>query len=188
MCAFFCLLGAAGAALSTGCGGDSGDADPDDGDDGGDEDSPGDSTVELGTGTTAFEPVGEESELVLVAGPQGGHHFVVHARMSGLVPGDPAQPNLVGNPTTRFSVTGEDGARLEIDMAPYRLGYELVDGDYVLPSGRIIQVREAAVPSLYGSRARIEVEVTDAEGESAMDGRWVIAAEPAAPGRLGRLR
>ena len=174
MCAFLCLLGAAAVALSAGCGG--GDAD-----DVGDESSPDDSTVELGTGTTVFEPVGEESELVLEAGPQGGHHFVLHARISGMAPGDPTQPGLVGNPTTRFSVTAEDGARLDIGMAPYRLGYELVDGEYVLPSGRIAQVREAAVPSLYGSRVRIDVQVTDAAGESAMDGRWVIAVErPAA--------
>jgi hypothetical protein len=174
---FFGLLAA--AALSAGCGGG---GDPgDDGDDGADGDS-GDSggsggSVELGTGTTAFEPVGEESELVLVAGPQGGHHFVVHARISGLDPGDPSQPGLVSNPATRFSVTDEDGARLELEMYPYRLGYELVDGHYVLPSGRIVQVREAAVPSLYGSRAHIEVEVTDAEGQTASDGRWVIAVE-----------
>jgi len=180
MSAFFCLLVA--AALSTGCGGggDPGNDgnDGDDGDDGGDGDSGGPvGSVELGTGTTAFEPIGEESDLVLVAGPQGGHHFVVHARISGLDPGDPSQPGLVSNPATRFSVTDEDGARLELEMYPYRLGYELVDGDYVLPSGRIVQVEEASVASLYGSRARIEVEVTDVDGRSATDGRWVVAVE-----------
>jgi hypothetical protein len=174
MSAFFCLLAA--AALSTGCGGGGGPGD--DGDDANDADDGGSGgSVELGTGTTAFEPLGEESDLVLVAGPQGGHHFVVHARISGLDPGDPSQPGLVSNPATRFTVTDEDGARLELEMAPYRLGYELVDGDYVLPSGRIVQVREAAVPSLYGSRAHIEVVVTDADGQSASDGRWVIAVE-----------
>ncbi len=62
-------------------------------------------------------------------------------------------------------------------MTPYRLGYEQVEGSYLLPSGRILQVKEAAVPTLYGSRVRIEVEVTDVEGESATDGRWVTAVE-----------
>ena len=136
MCAFFGLVVA--TALLAGCGG--GGDDGEDVEDGGDGDS-GDSSgsagsVELGTGTTAFEPIGEESDQILVAGPQGGHHFVVHARMSGLDPGNPFQPGLVTNPATRFSVTDEEGVHLEIEMTPYRLGYEQVEGSYLLPSGR----------------------------------------------------
>jgi hypothetical protein len=176
MCAFFCLLGGLAVAVGCGGGGGSGDSGGDDGDDGDD----GSSLVELGTGTTSFEPLAEEAELVLVAGPQGGHHFVAHARIVGMDPGDPEQPGLASNPTTRFSVADEDGTSIELEMAPYRLGYVEQDGAYVLPSGRIVQVREAVVPLLYGSRARIEVEVTDAEGRSARDGRWVVAVEAAA--------
>src|SRR5687768_3319811 len=79
------------------------------GDDGGSGDGPPmEGEVELGTGTTEFEPLADESELGLVAGPQGGHHFIVHVRMSGMVPGDPTMPGLIGNPSTRFTVTGED--------------------------------------------------------------------------------
>jgi hypothetical protein len=176
MCAFFCLVGALALAVGCGGGGGSGDADSGDGDDGDD----GSSLVELGTGMTAFEPLDDETELVLWAGPQGGHHFIAHARITGMDPGDPMQPGLASNPSTRFSVADEDGARIELEVAPYRLGYVEQDGAHVLPSGRIVQVREAVVPLLYGNRARIEVEVTDAEGRSARDGRWVVAVEAAA--------
>jgi hypothetical protein len=163
------IFALSGAGLAA-CGGGGDDGDPQDG--------ASDATVELGTGTTAFEPLAEDSELVLVAGPQGGHHFIVHARMSGLLPGDPTQPGLLENPATRFTVRDEAGDRLDVNMAPYRLGYE-PDGDaYVLTSGHIVQVVEEAVASLYaGARTHIAVEVTDSDGESASDDRWVIPIE-----------
>jgi len=144
------------------------------------EPPPGESWVELGTGTTAFEALAADSELVLVAGPQGGHHFVVHARMGGLLPGDPTMPGLIGNPSTLFTVEDEQGVRLDVDMAPYRLGYEPAPdgGDgYVLTSGRILQVQEERVVAMYGARVKIKVEVTDVREATASDERWVIAIE-----------
>ncbi len=172
---FFALVGGVLAGAGPGCGGGGG------GHGDGDAERPGDADVELGTGTVEFEPLADESHLVLVAGPQGGHHFVVHARMRGLLPGDPTKPGLVGNPATRFTVTDQDGAALDVGMAPYRLGYEQQGDDYVLPSGRIIQVQEENVPELYGQRVRIAVEVTDAEDQTASDGRWVVAVHAFEP-------
>lgn len=126
---------------------------------------------------TAFEALEQESPLILVAGPQGGHHFVVHARMWGMDPGDPTMPGQIENPATRFTVTDEEGEHIELAVSPYRLGYERDGDDFVLPSGRIVQVRESAVAALYGARAHIRVEVTDVDGETASDSRWVLAIE-----------
>lgn len=147
---------------------------------GGDDDAPDagppvGGTVELGTGTSRFEEIEPEGELGLVAGPQGGHHFIVHARMTGLVPGDPSSPGEIGNPSTRFTVESEDGARLDIDMAPYRLGYEELgeDGVFTLPGGRICQVLEEAVDEIDGGRVRLRVEVTDVRDRIATDDVWV---------------
>ena len=150
------------------CGGD---------DDGPDSGPPVGGTVELGTGTISFEEIEPESDLGLVSGPQGGHHFVVHARMTGLVPGDPTSPGEIGNPSTKFTVESEDGERLDIDMAPYRLGYEELadDGVYTLPGGRICQVREDAVEAIDGGRVRLRVVVTDARDRIATDDVWVNA-------------
>ena len=168
----FALLGGALAGAASSCG---------DGGEGGDEEPPSAAVVELGTGTVDFEPLADESDLILVAGPQGGHHFVVHARMRGLLPGDPSRPGLVGNPATRFTVTDQEGGGLDVGMAPYRLGYEQRGDDYFLPSARIIQVLEQKVPELYGQRVRIAVDVTDAEDRTASDGRWVVAVHAFEP-------
>jgi hypothetical protein len=137
----------------------------------------------LGTGTTEYQDLPDDSELVLVAGPQGGHHFVVHARMSGLLPGDPTMPGLIGNPSTRFTVTSEAGERLDLNMAPYRLGYREaeVQGEYELTSGRILQVQEAKVVEMLGTRVKIWIEITDVRGAVAIDERWVVAIEDELP-------
>jgi hypothetical protein len=161
---------AAGLALAGACGGD----------DSSDDGPPQEGEAELGTGTTSFEELRDDDELVLVAGPQGGHHFVVHTRMSGLLPGDPTMPGLIGNPSTSFTVEDEHGERLDLNMAPYRLGYEPADepdGAYVLPSGRILQIQQAVVAATYGTRVKIRVEVTDVRNATASDERWVLAVE-----------
>lgn len=158
-------------ATSAGCGGG----------DGGKPDSavtPADAWVELGTGTTGFQEVDPESQQVLVAGPQGGHHFILSARMHGLEPGDPTNPGTVYNPATRFSVWSESGDQLDIDPPAYHLGYEEVeDGVYALPGGHIIQVREEEVAALYGGRVKLRVEIEDTNGAKVSDERWVTPME-----------
>ena len=158
-------------ATSAGCGGG----------DGGKPDSavtPADAWVELGTGTTSFESVAEDSDQVLVAGPQGGHHFILSAKMHGLQPGVPTNPGTVYNPSTRFSVWSESGDQLDIDPPPYHLGYEEVaDGVYALAGGHIIQVREEEVAALYGGRVKLRVEIEDTNGAKVTDERWVVPME-----------
>lgn len=160
-----------------GCGGDDAGGPPDTGV------MPGDAWVELGTGAVEFEALEPEADIVLVAGPQGGHHFVVSARMSGLQPGDPSMPGTAQNPSTRFSVWSEAGLELDVEPPPYRLGYEEVgDGVYELPGGHIIQVREEEVPALYGARVRIAVDLSDAAGVAVADERWLRAVEDPSAG------
>jgi len=138
--------------------------------------------VELGTGATDFEELEPEGDITLVTGPQGGHHFVVSARMHGLEPGDPAMPGTVQNPSTRFTVWNEAGAQIDVDPPPYRLGYEAVgDEVYALPGGHIIQVREEEVPSVRNARVRIRVELEDSAGARVTDERWVTAVPDGGP-------
>ncbi|HEU5061345.1 MAG TPA: hypothetical protein VFU21_32695 [Kofleriaceae bacterium] len=130
---------------------------------------------------TEFEEVPADSEQVLVAGPQGGHHFIVSARIRGLQPGDPESPGTIYNPSTRFTVWSEDGEQLDIDPPAYRLGYEEAgNGMFVLPGGHIIQVREEEVAALYGGRVKVRVEVEDSTGARASDERWVVPVEDTA--------
>ncbi len=147
----------------------------------------GDGEVELGTGTTQFESfVMEDQELILWAGPQGGHHFILHARIRGMDPGDPTRPGIVENPSTRFSVHTENGEQVDLMLPPYRLGYrDDGDGWHTMVSGHIIQVIEDRVPELYGARVRIQVDVEDALGRTATDDAWIIAVESAIDGDAG---
>lgn len=143
----------------------------------------GDGRAELGTGTVAWLPLAPEQELEVIAGPQGGHHFIVHARIGDLLPGDPTMPGQLGNPITRFAAfVDRGGGEQQIDLMfpPYRLGYGATgDGWYALASGRILQLDEDHVPGLVGQRVRLTVEVTDARGELARDERFVTAIEGA---------
>lgn len=138
-------------------------------------------TVELGTGSAAFEPLAAEQPLDIVAGPQGGYHFIVHARMREMAPGDPTMPGQPTNPSTTFSAFDESGVQIDVMNPPYRLGYEPapgVAGAYDLPGGRILQLENAEVPRVAGGRVRITVRVRDAEGRVAEDERWVQAIGP----------
>jgi len=132
-------------------------------------------TAELGTGGDAWQPLIEGQELELVTGGQGGHHFVVRARIQDMVPGDPTQPAAVDNPSTEFAVFLGD-ERIDLEFPPFRLGYLVcVDGWFDLGGGRIARIDESALPYIYGSEVRIVVEVIDFEGRHAIDDRTVIA-------------
>ena len=136
----------------------------------------GDAEVELGTGTVTFTALEDGSPLAIVAGPQGGFHFVVHARARGIVPGEPRNPGLPSNPRTTFAAFLGD-EQVDLELPPYRLGYEVNDGSFTLPSGRILQLEQEVIPGIYDQDVRITVTVTDEEGDTASDERTVRAYE-----------
>jgi hypothetical protein len=132
--------------------------------------------AEIGTGMFAFAPLSDGDRLDLVAGPQGGFHFIVHARMRGLSPGD-ARQDLPANPTTWFRALDEDGNRVDIPEVR-QLGYAPqpgTEGWYILSSGRILFIENAAAPRLYGRPVTIEVQIRDTEGRMAGDTARVTA-------------
>jgi len=151
-----------------------------------DDASLGDARIELGTGTVDFVPIADGDELEVIAGPQGGYHFVVHARAWGIVPGDPRSPGIPVNPSTTFAAyQGE--VPIDLGLPPYRLGYQDDgDGGLVLPSARILQLQQEVVPDVYGTEVRITVTVRDDDGDSATDERVIRAIEgpPATATRL----
>lgn len=137
---------------------------------------PGDAVVELGTGTVDFAPLADGDELPLIAGPQGGYHFIVHVRAMGIAPGDPRTPGVPENPRTTF-VAYRGDIQIDLDLPPYRLGFQ-PDGEYVsFPSGRILQVSTNLIPELYGQDVRITVTVEDEDGDTASDERTIVAIE-----------
>ncbi len=161
---------AAASFAAAGCTSDPGAPDAGDG-------GMGSAQVELGTGAAGFEPLVAEQPLELVAGPQGGFHFIVHARARGIDPGDPAAPGQPINPRTTFSAFAEDGRQIDRLLPSYHLGYEASAagaGWYELSSGRILQIENAEVPDAFGQRVRVVVRVRDAAGHEGQDERWVV--------------
>ena len=144
---------------------------------GGDRDAAMDAgTVELGAGSIVFEPLADEDELILWAGPQGGHHFIVHARIKDMVAGDWERPGLPGNPITAFMAFDENDRQVDLMVPPYALGYRDRGDEWMyFPSGRFLRTEEAYVPELFGHRIRVVVEVQDANGVRARDERWIVA-------------
>jgi hypothetical protein len=145
--------------------------------------------AEIGTGMFTFERLVEGQPLDLIAGPQGGFHFVIHARMRGMTPGDPRQPGLAENPTTFFRVLDEDGNRVDVPEVR-KIGYApdpQVSGWYALPSGRILLIDNTRASALYGRPVTIELQIQDGSGRMAGDtARITAVAFPpdAGPGRV----
>jgi len=147
----------------------------------GDDGGGGTAIVQVGTGTIDFEPLSENDELDVIAGPQGGHHFIVHARAKNIIPGDASIPGLEANPRTIFQAFTEAGTQIDLMFPPYTLGYRRAGEWLVLPSGRILQVDDDVVPSLIGQRMRITLQVTDANGNRGNDEVWVRVTEGPLP-------
>lgn len=159
------LLGAA-VALLAGCGGD-GPPEPE-----------GTPEVEIGTGMISFLPLEDGQPLDLVAGPQGGYHFHVHARIRGMAPGDPRDRTAPGNPTTWFRALDDTGARVdipEVRTLGYAAGEAGDEGWHLLPSGRIMLIENAAAVTLYDRIVTLEVQVRDANGRMAGDSVQIVA-------------
>ena len=137
--------------------------------------------AEIGTGTLVFDPLEDGQPLDLIAGIQGGFHFVLHARMAGLEPGDAQQSSHPDNPVTRFRVLDQAGARVDIEEVR-TVGYEDVgDGWHALASGRIVRIANDRVPALYGTEVRIQLRIDDVHGRVAQDEVRVIAVEYGLP-------
>lgn len=148
------------------------------GDDGG---TPGGIAIELGTGTVEFEPLIPGQDLALIAGPQGGHHFILHARARGIIPGDSSRPGLPENPATVFEVW-QDERRVDPMFPPYRLGYVQADeGWLAMPSGRIVTVIEGDAAGLFGTRVRLVVTVTDVADHTTSDETFIQVIEDPNP-------
>lgn len=143
--------------------------------------------IELGTGALNFEPLMDGQGLLLVAGIQGGFHFVVNARIRGLLSGTPSIPGELGNPQTRFSIFREDGTQIDAMSRPYRLGYRAIEnGWFEMPSGRILQidqnlVEDGLLPTLYQEQVRLTVEIRDASGSEASAELWVVPEPDISP-------
>ena len=132
----------------------------------------------------------EDDEVFIESGDQGGHHITFNARMSGLEPGTDAEAN--DRPLTRFSLTNDDGERIDFGGCAFRSPYQPSgSGDpssFVMDYGRIVILDSNTVEQLDGTRATIKLEIVDPLGIYATDELSVVLRYvPEAPTVSGEL-
>jgi len=128
--------------------------------------------IELGTGTSAFEPIPETGgELELVGGPQGGFHVFVTARFFEL---DPAGMSL------RFDATDVGtglnvGHPTEIRLVLARAQRE---GDHFVRAGDILILDDGNPDNVRGLTLDVTVTAEEAgTGRSATDHRVILIVD-----------
>jgi hypothetical protein len=138
----------------------------------------------LGTGYEGFEPL--DDELGIIAGPQGGFHLILNARIRGLEFGNTEDLLDPNNPSTSFAVYRADtDERIDMADCAVRLGYRPDQEEFgVLQRGISIILdvaSEMEVEPLFDVMARVEVEIVDADGRHTRDERTVTLRPPTGP-------
>lgn len=136
--------------------------------------------VEIGTGYTAFVPLTDD--ISIIAGPQGGFHLNLNARVRGLDLGNPGDLLDPDNPSTVFGIyRADDGERLDNDTCPVRVGYQADGEEGVLPRGVSVVFEASSLAELeplFDRPVLIRVEVTDVRGRRAADERTIVVRAP----------
>ena len=128
-------------------------------------------SLAIGTGITAYEPIDDGAELMLVMGPQGGYHVDITFRSCGIVPMD---------------------ARLRVDGFDAETGREVAfEIDRILTERRVrveedgcwtrvgdLLVFDVLMPSeIVGREVRVEARVVAEDGTTASTTRTIRVVE-----------
>ncbi len=128
-------------------------------------------SVELGTGTSAFEAIPMSgAELELFSGPQGGHHVFLTARLRGLDP--------EGMTLTFAAVDTATGSIVRAPAA-FNLTRSRVqpDGDGYVRVGDFLILDDMNPDAVRGLTLDITVTAEEASGRSATDDRVVLIVD-----------
>jgi hypothetical protein len=140
-------------------------------------------TIEPGIGDQ-YQPMPDE--VPLFYGAQGGFGMRVHARMTGLVPGNPSDILDPSNPRTRFRTFFVDTGlpTNEGGLCPFRHAY-VPDGNggYVVQTGLALVFNTCwGSQGLIGNPIRVELEIIDADGGYARTEKIVSPIAPTEDG------
>jgi hypothetical protein len=138
----------------------------------------------VGTGYQAFEPLGDE--LGILAGPQGGFHLNLNARIRGLEFGNTEDLLDPSNPSTSFAVyLADTDERIDMASCALRLGYRREDEEFGALQHGVSVILDVAnqmeVEPLFDRMARLEVEIVDADGRHTRAERTVTLRPPNGP-------
>jgi len=127
-------------------------------------------TLQIGTGQTGFTPLAEGQTLQAEAGPQGGHHIWIAARMKNMKQAgsttkisavQPGTGVVIPPSTFAFTFERDEGGYCKL----FGLRYQLDNGgiDYKQFLGKPLDVTTTVVDSIHGtatSTAHIQVAPT----------------------------
>ncbi len=132
-------------------------------------------SLELGTGTGAFEVLEDGDDIFIVQGPQGGYHFFGALRARNVNPGDSEDLSDSSNPTTTFEAFVGD-ARIDGMFSTYRQGLEVSNG-YAEMIGRQVILDILDDEDLDGATVRFGVRFEDVDGVMLSDERTLTAVK-----------
>jgi len=130
-------------------------------------------SLEIGTGSTKFEPLVEGGEILIVQGPQGGYHFFGSLNAKNINPGNSEDLLDPSNPNTTFAAYA-DGVQIDVGASTYRQGLESTTaGEQMIGRRVILDIVDDS--ELAGKEVRFVVKVQDADGIMLRDERKLIA-------------
>lgn len=135
--------------------------------------------IRIGTGEMTYEPMPDEPRLVF--GPQGGFHIVVHAQVTAIKPGDPANVLDGDNPRTRFRAFFVDtGLPINSIQCGFRVGYKPVADDVYELAASSAVLFDVGVPEsqIFGRQVRVVADIIDVDNTYATDEKVVTCREP----------
>ena len=135
-------------------------------------------SLQIGTGSSMFEPLQDGDNIFIVQGPQGGYHFFGSLRARNINPGNAEDLSDPANPTTTFEAY-VNGARVDAMASTYRQGLE-IRGGVAEMIGRTVILDILDDSELDGAMVRFVVSIEDADGVMLSDERDLVAvADPA---------
>lgn len=130
-------------------------------------------SLEIGTGTRDFEPLGDGDSIFIVQGPQGGYHFFGSLRAQNINAGDSEDLSDPQNPQTTFEAF-VGATRVDAMASSYRQGLE-VGGGFAEMVGRQVILDILDDDELDGMTVRFAVTVEDVAGIQLTDERTLTA-------------
>lgn len=130
--------------------------------------------IEVGGADAAgatFEPFSDGSERSLIAGPQGGYHVWLHARVRGICPASARiERRVIDEATGDLLLFSSSGAGL-VETA--------TEGEHELDGAVPMQLCPPVIVPPVGRALRFYARITDGSGRSAEAMRSFMAACPA---------
>ena len=126
--------------------------------------------VELGGGTSAFEPLTDGDTIELVSGPQGGFHINLTARLYET----DIEDLLIDYVAVPVGGTAPISMPTELRLNAMRV---VPEGDHLLRAGDFLVMDVTAPAEVVGMELEVTVRITETDGGTASDTRRLLIVD-----------